>query len=141
MPKKKSSRKKQSKKSQTKRPRAKAAARSRAAASARRSKGRSARTKSQSKTRRKRSGATGVRSIASVLGSSRAEVAGQSGDNVRLSRVARADSQSVEELADEGQAFESEVVSGVEDADDSEAEVTTHEVPEDDVPSEYDGDR
>jgi len=72
---------------------------------------------------------------------SRAEAAGQSGDNERLSRVARGDSQSVEELADEGQAFESEVVSGVEDADDSEAEVTTHEVPEDDVPSEYEGDR
>jgi hypothetical protein len=145
MPKKKSSRKKQSKKTQAKRPRAKASARSRAAAPARKSTQRqarkSARTKSRSKIRRKRGGATGVRSIASVQGSSRAEVAGQSGDNERLSRVARADSQSVEELADEGQAFESEVVSGVEDADDSEAEVTTHEVPEDDVPSEYDGDR
>src|SRR5437868_7093582 len=113
MPKKKSSRKKQSKKTQTRRPRAKASARPRAAAPARKSKERLARTKSRSKTRRKRGDVTGVRSIASVQGNVRGKVVGQSGDNERLSRVARADSQSVEELADEGQAFESEVVSGV----------------------------
>jgi hypothetical protein len=70
----------------------------------------------------------------------RAEAAGQSGDIEGLSRVARADSESVEELAEEGQAFEAEVLSGVEEAEDAEeSEVTTHEVPEDDVPSEYDG--
>jgi hypothetical protein len=99
------------------------------------------RNKSRSRIRRKRGGATGVGSIAPAQRSARAEAAGQSGDNEKLSRVARADSQSVEELEDEGQSFEAEVVSGVEDAEDSEAEVTTHEVPEDDVPSEYDGDR
>src|SRR5438105_5731983 len=145
MPKKKSSRKKQSKKTQTKRSRAKASARPRAAAPARKSAQRparkSARTQSRSKTRRSRGSTTHVGSIVPGPRISRAEAGGQSGDNERLSRVARGDSQSVEELADEGQAFESEVVSGVEDADDSEAEVTTHEVPEDDVPSEYDGDR
>ena len=137
MPKKKSSRQKQTKKPKAKRPRAKVSARSRAAAAPRKS----VRNKSRSRIRRKPGGATGVSSIAPVRDSVRAEAAGQSGDNEKLSRIARADSQSVEELADEGQAFEAEVLSGVEDADDSEAEVTTHEVPEDDVPSEYDGDR
>ena len=59
-----------------------------------------------------------------------------------LSNVADADSESVEELTEEGQAFEAEVVSGVEDASDpDEAEVTTKEVPEDDVPPEYDGEQ
>jgi hypothetical protein len=55
-----------------------------------------------------------------------------------LSRVERADSESVEELIEEGNAFEADVVSGVEDADSAdEREVHTHEVPEDDVPEEY----
>ena len=46
--------------------------------------------------------------------------------------------ESVEELVEEGQAFEAGVVSGVEDAPDAdEGEVTTREVPEDDVPEEY----
>jgi hypothetical protein len=49
------------------------------------------------------------------------------------------DSESVEELVEEGQAFEAEVVEGVEDAPDPDvSEVKTHEVPEDDVPTEYD---
>jgi hypothetical protein len=110
---------------------------------ARTSKRRSARakTKTRSKIRRRPGSTTRVGSIAPGQRSSRAEAAGQSGDNERLSRVARSDSQSVEELADEGQSFEAEVLSGVEDAEDAEREVTTHEVPEDDVPSEYDGDR
>lgn len=65
--------------------------------------------------------------------------AGQSGDTEGLSEVASADSESVEELEEEGQSFEAEAVRGVEDAPDpDEAEVTTHEVPEDDVPREYD---
>jgi hypothetical protein len=137
MPKKKSSRKKQTSKTKAKRPRAKASAPSRAAASSRRS----SRPKSRSKIRRKRGSGIEVGSIAPAQRRARAEAAGHSGDDEKLSRVARADSQSVEELEDEGQSFEAEVVSGVEDADDSEAEVTTHEVPEDDVPSEYDGER
>jgi len=62
--------------------------------------------------------------------------AGQSGDNEELSDVADADSESVDELVEEGQDFEAEVISGVEDAPDEE-EVHTHEVPEDDVPAEY----
>jgi hypothetical protein len=69
------------------------------------------------------------------------EAAGQSGDTQGLSRFADVDSESVEELAEEGQAFEAEVISGVENASPAdEAEVTTTEVPEDDVPPEYRGD-
>jgi N utilization substance protein A len=66
------------------------------------------------------------------------ETAGQSGANQGLSDVAEVDSESVDELVEEGQAFEAEVISGVEDAPDAdEGEVHTHEVPEDDVPPEY----
>jgi hypothetical protein len=65
--------------------------------------------------------------------------AGQSGDTEGLSRSEDVDSESVEELLEEGQAFEAEAVSGVENAPDADkGEVTTHEVPEDDVPAEYD---
>jgi N utilization substance protein A len=63
---------------------------------------------------------------------------GQSGDIQGLPRKEDVDSESVEELAEEGQAFEAEVVSGVENAPDADqGEVRTHEVPEDDVPDEY----
>jgi len=55
-----------------------------------------------------------------------------------LSRSESADSESVEELLEEGNAFEADAVIGVEDAENSdEKEVRTHEVPEDDVPGEY----
>ena len=61
-----------------------------------------------------------------------------SGDLQGLHDVESADSESVDELLEEGNAFEAEVVKGVEDAeDDEEGEVRTHEVPEDDVPGEY----
>ncbi|HEY8145725.1 MAG TPA: hypothetical protein VIG06_23750 [Kofleriaceae bacterium] len=67
-----------------------------------------------------------------------ADTAGQAGDIEALTGVATADSQSVRELLEEGQAFEAGVVSGVENAADADAsEVTTREVPEDDVPLEY----
>ena len=64
--------------------------------------------------------------------------AGQSGDIQQMPDVADADSESVEELAEEGNAFEANVVFGVENAKDADvSEVTTREVPEDDVPAEY----
>ena len=63
--------------------------------------------------------------------------AGQSGDLQGLSEVADADSESVEELVEEGQALEADVVTGVERAGDGESEVRVHERPEDDVPAEY----
>jgi hypothetical protein len=55
---------------------------------------------------------------------------GQSGDLQGLSNVEGADSESVDELLEEGNAFEAEVVMGVEDAEDADGgEVRTHEVP------------
>jgi len=66
------------------------------------------------------------------------ESAGQSGDTEGLSRDEVADSESVEELVEEGQAFEAGVVSGVENAPDADqGEVRTRQVPEDYVPQEY----
>jgi hypothetical protein len=63
---------------------------------------------------------------------------GQSGDLQGLSSLEGADSESVDELLEEGNAFEAEVVKGVQDAGDAdEGEVRTHEVPQDDVPGEY----
>lgn len=69
--------------------------------------------------------------------------AGQSGDTQGLSDVADADSESVQQLIEEGQFFEAEVISGVENAPDPDvAEVHTKQVREDDVPPEYlDSDR
>lgn len=64
--------------------------------------------------------------------------AGQSGDLQGLSGVADADSESVEQLVEEGQALEAEAIVGVEDASDGGvSEVHVHERPEDDVPDEY----
>jgi hypothetical protein len=70
----------------------------------------------------------------------RARSGGQSGDLEGLPDRATADSESVDELIEEGNAFEAEVIIGVEDAlDPDQGEVKTHEVPEDDVPEEYGG--
>ena len=63
---------------------------------------------------------------------------GQSGDLQGLSNIEGADSESVAELIEEGNAFEADAVAGVENAGDTEQkEVRTHEVPQDDVPGEY----
>lgn len=63
---------------------------------------------------------------------------GQSGDVQGLSGRELADSESVEELAEEGQDYEAGIVSGVENAPDADqGEVKTREVPENDVPEEY----
>ena len=62
----------------------------------------------------------------------------QSGDLQSLPEVAEGDSESVRELAEEGQSFEAEVIDAVENSPDPDvAEVTTREIPEDDVPGEY----
>ena len=64
---------------------------------------------------------------------------GQSGDLQGLSNRAGADSESVDELLEEGNAFEAEVVKGVEDVPDAdEGEVRTRQFPVDDVATEYD---
>ena len=66
------------------------------------------------------------------------DTAGQSGDTQQIPDRASADSESVEELLDEGNAFEADAVLGVENAKDPDvSEVKTREVPEDDVPAEY----
>ena len=68
----------------------------------------------------------------------RAESGGQSGDTQGLSRRSYDDSESMEELMEEGQYAEAEAVSGVENARDADqGEVRTRQVPEDDVPEEY----
>jgi len=63
---------------------------------------------------------------------------GQSGDLQGLPNIEGADSESVSELIEEGNAFEADAVTGVEHAGDTdEKEVRTHEVSQDDVPEEY----
>jgi hypothetical protein len=66
-----------------------------------------------------------------------AHSAGQSGDTQGLSNVEETDSESVEELVEEGQNFEAGAVTGIADADASQGEVRTKQVLEDDVPREY----
>ena len=61
-----------------------------------------------------------------------------SGDLQGLPEVEHLDSENLHELIEEGNAFEANVLTGVQDAEDNEGkEVHTHEVPEDDVPGEY----
>jgi hypothetical protein len=68
----------------------------------------------------------------------RTRSAGQSGDLQGLSGTEDADSESVDELLEEGNSFEAGIVAGIEDSGDAdEREVRTREVPEDDVPGEY----
>lgn len=67
-----------------------------------------------------------------------ARSAGQAGDTQGVSSRVGVDSESVEELLEEGQSFEAEVVDGVEKAlDPDQGEVRTRQLPEDDVPEEY----
>jgi hypothetical protein len=102
------------------------------------------RKSSTRKTAKKKSQARGKPALADLasfeprgLG---ARAGGQAGDVQGLSGSERATSESVEELLEEGNAYEAEIVKGVEDAEGSdEREVETHEVPEDDVPEEYRG--
>ena len=60
------------------------------------------------------------------------------GDLQGISSVEDVDSESADELLEEGQSFEAGIISGVERAGNEESEVVTHEVLEDDVPLEYD---
>jgi hypothetical protein len=90
------------------------------------------------KKRRARGKSQGVATVAFERKGLGAKSGGQSGDLQGLSDSAGADSESVDELLEEGNAFEAEVVEGVENVPDADqGEVRTHEVPEDDVPGEY----
>lgn len=60
------------------------------------------------------------------------------GDFGGASLAESVDSESADELLEEGQTFEAGIVSGVENAPDpDQGEVRTREVPQDDVPEEY----
>jgi hypothetical protein len=59
------------------------------------------------------------------------------GDLQGLRDTETADSESVRELLEEGNALEAGIVAGVEAAEDDDREVQSREVPEDDVPPEY----
>lgn len=67
-----------------------------------------------------------------------ARVGGGAGDYTGVSPVQGADSESPRELLEEGQTFEAEIVSSVQNVPNADkSEVRTREVPEDDVPPEY----
>lgn len=114
-------------------------------ATARKSKQRPVRAKAKSAPKRKRAKRRRLRGAASSLDVAPFEVrglgaasGGQSGDTQGLSGIATTNSESVEELLEEGQSYEAEVISGVEGArDPDDGEVETRQVPEDDVPGEY----
>jgi hypothetical protein len=87
---------------------------------------RASREKSMSKASRKKRMETG------------SDSAGQSGATQQISDTPIADFESVEELAEEGNAFEANAIYGVENAEDPDmSEVITREIPVDDVPGEY----
>ena len=97
--------------------------------------------KTSSKTtvaRKRKSSRTSAQQLESFRDRERALAGRQAGDLQGLSRAEEADSESVDELVEEGNLFEAGAVAGVEDADNAdEKEVHTHELPEDDVPEEY----
>jgi hypothetical protein len=95
-----------------------------------------ARKKARAPKRRAAAKSPSVDTAALTREGQRARSGGQSGDLQGLSNREGAASERVDELLEEGNAFEADVVKGVEDAGD-EGEVHTHEVPEDDVPGEY----
>ncbi len=79
-----------------------------------------------------------VETVPLPFGERRERLDGQSGDLQGLSNPPTANSESIEELLKEGNAFEADAVQGVENAlDADEGKVETQEVPEDDVPQEY----
>lgn len=91
-----------------------------------------------SSTRKKKSPVRRAQRLESSLAREGAQAFEQTGDLEGLSRAEQADSESVDELVEEGNVFEAGAVAGVEEADDQDTrEVHTHEVPEDDVPDEY----
>src|SRR5579864_3855740 len=87
---------------------------------------------------KRKSSRSSAQQLESFRDRERALASRQAGDLQGLSRAEEADSESVDELVEEGNLFEAGAVAGVEDADNAdEKEVHTHELPEDDVPEEY----
>ena len=94
-------------------------------------------TKFSAKTRRLTSTGVVVQTVP-PSGERRERLGAEAGDLQGLSNRPTADSESVEELLEEGNASEAEAIQGAENAlDADQGEVETHEVPEDDVPQEY----
>jgi hypothetical protein len=89
--------------------------------------------------KRKRVTSTGlVVETAPLPSGERPHLDGQAGDLQSLSSRPTANSESVEELVEEGNAVEADTIQGVENAlEADQGEVRTKEVPEDDVPQEY----
>jgi hypothetical protein len=90
--------------------------------------------------KRKRVTSTGlvVEAVPFPSGERRESLDAQAGHLQGLPSRPTANSESVEELLEEGNALEAEAIQGVENAlDADQGEVETHEVPEDDVPQEY----
>ena len=97
-----------------------------------------ARKKTSPKRKRVPSRRQGVGTLALRSGEPRERRGGQSGDLQGLSSRPTADSESVQELLEEGNALEAEVLQGVENAPNADqGQVRTQQVPEDDVPQEY----
>jgi len=96
------------------------------------------RKKAVQKNRKARGKSQNVATVAFEPKGLGANSGGQSGDLQGLSDSAGADSESVDEVLEEGNAFEAEVVEGVQNVPDADqGEIRTHEAQEDDVPEEY----
>jgi len=125
------------KKAKAKKSKTKARGKSKASA---RKKGRKTRVAPKKKVQKKKIPGHGI-SAEAVSYETRglgANSAGQSGDTQGLPGIPLGDSESMEELLEEGQAFEAEILDGVENARDADkSEVKTRQVAEDDVPEEY----
>ncbi len=138
--------KKKNKKSSKKRAASKSRVSAKAKLSAKSGKKRSAakrRTTPKKRAGRSRQAAMGSQNVETVQMKPRvmrARAGAGGGDFGGVSTVESVDSESADELLEEGQAFEAGIVSGVEDAPDADqGPVKTRQVPEDDVPEEYDG--
>jgi hypothetical protein len=100
---------------------------------------RAASTKRVGRSRPTAMGSQNVETVQMKPRALRARAGAGGGDFGGVSTVESVDSESADELLEEGQAFEAGIVSGVEDAPDADqGPVKTREVPEDDVPEEYD---
>jgi len=121
---------------------AKASEKSRPSAKSSAKKARGKRKLTAKRAPRQRIVVQGSQSVETVPVKGRAMRAGAGaggGDFGGVSVVENVDSESAEELLEEGQAFEAGVVSGVEEAPDADqGPVRTREVSQDDVPKEYD---
>jgi hypothetical protein len=94
--------------------------------------------------KRRRVASTGlvVETVPIPSGERREHRDGQAGNLQGLSNRPTANSESVEELLEQGNALEAEAVQGAENAlDADQGEVETHKVPEDDPPEYQDKDR